>query len=106
MAKRTSLRRPVAVKDLLKDLLKPADWQALEQRRLIRGVWDAVLPQALLSQTRLVDVRRKELWVEVSAPPYAQELQFLKPRILQELEKTLGVGIIRDIRLSVGEGFG
>ncbi|MEW6387291.1 MAG: DUF721 domain-containing protein [Thermodesulfobacteriota bacterium] len=105
MAKRESLSRPVAVKEVLQGVIKPGDWQGLEQRQRIRAVWEAVLPKSLLSQTRLVDLRRKELWVEVSASPWMQELQFLKPTILQELEKVLGAGVVRDLRFQVAEGF-
>jgi predicted nucleic acid-binding Zn ribbon protein len=102
MAKREILERPVPVKELLERFLKPGDWQALRQRRLIREVWERVLPASLVEQTRLADVRRKELWVEVSGGPWVQELQFLKPKILLELERVLGQGVIRDVRFSIG----
>jgi hypothetical protein len=102
MAKREGLDRPAPVRDLLERFLKPGDWQALSQRRLIREVWERVLPASLAEQTRLVDVRRKELWVEVSASPWVQELQFLKPKILAELDRVLGQGVIRDVRFSIG----
>ncbi len=105
MAKRQVSGRPVAVKEVLKGFLKPGDWDALEKRRQIRRVWEAVVPAQLLPQTRLVDLRHKELWIEVSASPLSQELQFLKPRILQELEKALGPGVVRDLRFMVGDGF-
>ncbi|MBM4274765.1 MAG: DUF721 domain-containing protein [Deltaproteobacteria bacterium] len=101
--KRTIRTKPVALKEVLQGLLRPGDWEALKQRRLIRGVWEAVLPPRLLSQTRLVEVRRRELWVEVTTPAWTQELQFLKPRVLEELEKSLGRGVIKDIRFSLGK---
>ncbi len=105
MAKRQVSGRPVAVKEVLKGFLNPGDWDALEKRRQIRRVWEAVVPAQLLPQTRLVDLRYKELWIEVSASPLSQELQFLKPKILQELEKALGPGVVRDLRFMVGDGF-
>jgi predicted nucleic acid-binding Zn ribbon protein len=92
----------VRVNELLERFLKPGDWQALRQRRLIREVWERVLPASLVEHTHLVDVRRKELWVEVSASPWVQELQFLKPKILMELDRVLGQGVIRDVRFSIG----
>lgn len=101
MAKREGLPRPVAVKEVLNGLLKPGDWQALEQRRRIREVWESALPASLLSRTRLVNVRRRELWVEVSASPWVQELQFLKPKILTEFDRVLGPGIIKDLRFAL-----
>jgi len=39
--------------------------------------------------------------VEVQASPWIQELQFYKPAILQELARTLGPGIIREVRFTI-----
>ncbi len=103
MSKRPSLPRPVAVKDVLQDLLNPADREALELRQRLRRVWEAVVPPALRDQARLVDLKRKELWVEVSDGAWGQELQFLKPRILEALARALGPGKVRDLRLRVGK---
>jgi hypothetical protein len=105
MAKRRSLPRPVPVKEVLQEILAPGDRDALELRQQIRRVWETVVPAALLSQARLVDLRRKELWVEVSASPWGQELQFLKPKILAALDRALGAGKVKDLRVRVGEGF-
>ncbi len=41
MAKRPPTPRPVAVKDVLQDLLNPGDREALELRQRIRRVWEA-----------------------------------------------------------------
>jgi hypothetical protein len=38
----------------------------------------------------------------VSTSPWVQELQFLKPKILMELDRVLGQGVIRDVRFSIG----
>ena len=105
MVKRQPQARPVAVKDVLRDLLGPGDRQALEQRQLIRQVWETALPPALRAQTRLTDFRRKELWVEVASSAVSQELQFLKPRLMEELSRALGPGVVTDVRFRVGEGF-
>ena len=102
--RKESKSRPVAVKEVLKKVLH-GDWQGLEMRQRIRRVWEATLPPALLGQTRLVDWRRQELWVEVAASAVGQELHFLKPRILKALEQALGPGAIKDLRVRVGDGF-
>ncbi len=104
MPKRAATTRPVAVKNVLQDLLTPGELQSMKQRQQIREVWERVLPAPLRSQTRLLEVRRRELWVEVSASAWGQELQFLKPQILQRLAEVLGLGIIKDLRLRVGRG--
>jgi hypothetical protein len=103
MAKRPPLSRPVPVKEVVRRILSPGDLDSLELRQQIRRVWQEIVPAALLSQARLVDLRRKELWVEVSTSPWSQELQFLKPKILDALERALGPGKVKDLRVRVGE---
>jgi hypothetical protein len=103
MSKRKSAR-PTAVRQILEGILKPGDWQVLELRQKVRKAWEMAVPAALQAQARLVDLKRHELWVEAGSSALVQELQFLKPRILQALEKALGTGIIREIRFKVGGG--
>ena len=91
------------VKEVVRGILSPGDRDSLELRQQIRRVWEAVVPAGLAGQARLVDLRRQELWVEVSASPCAQELQFLKPKILAALERVLGPGKVKDLRMRVGE---
>jgi hypothetical protein len=104
MAKRPHLPRPVPVQEVVRSILTPGDRDGLELRQQVRRVWEAVLPAEMADQARLVDLRRKELWVEVSASPWAQELQFLKPKILAALDRALGPGKVKDLRVRVGGG--
>jgi hypothetical protein len=103
MAKRAHLPRPVPVSEVVQGILAPGDLASLEVRQQIRRVWEAVVPAALVSQSRLVDLRRKDLWVEVSSSAWSQELQFLKPKILAALDGALGPGRVKDLRVRVGD---
>jgi hypothetical protein len=76
----------------------------MELRQRVRAAWEQAAPAALREQARLVDLKRQDLWVEVSSSAWMQELQFLKPRILEALEKFLGPGVIREVRGKVGPG--
>jgi predicted nucleic acid-binding Zn ribbon protein len=102
MAKRQPLARPLPIREVLLGLMKPLDWESLAQRSRIRQIWEAVVPPEILPHTQLLEVRRRELWVEVSAAAWGQELQFLRPGILAELDRDLGPGVIRDLRIRVG----
>jgi predicted nucleic acid-binding Zn ribbon protein len=104
MAKRPRLPRPVPVQEVVRGILSPGDRDSLELRQQIRRVWETVAPPALAGHARLVDLRRKELWVEVDASAWAQELQFLKPKILAALDRALGPGKVNDLRVGVGGG--
>jgi len=92
----------VAVKQVLEGILKPGDWQVLELRQKVRSAWEKAVPATLREQARLVDLKRQELWVEAGSSALVQELQFLKPKILKVLEKSLGVGVIKEVRFKVG----
>ena len=102
MAKRKKLERPVAVGRVLEGVIRPGDWRALELRQQVRATWEKVVPERFQEQARLVDLKRHELWVEADSSALVQELQFLKPKILAALEKTLGQGVIREVRFRVG----
>ena len=104
MAKRPRLPRPVPVQEVVRGILSPGDRDGLELRQQIRRVWEAVASPELAGHARLVDLRRKELWVEVDASPWGQELQFLQPKILAALERVLGPGKVKDLRVRVGKG--
>ncbi|MEJ2671955.1 MAG: DUF721 domain-containing protein [Deltaproteobacteria bacterium] len=103
MAKRPSLPRPMPIKEVVQRVLSRGDRDALQLRQQIRQVWEAVVPPGLAAESRLVDLRRKALWVEVSSSPHSQELQFLKPKILAALDQALGPGKIKDLRVRLGE---
>lgn len=98
MASRKTTPRPLPLKEVLEGLIKPGDWQALEQRRLIREVWERVVPPRLRTQAALVDLKRRELVVAVTPGGWMQELHFLKPRLLAELDRALGPGVVREVR--------
>ncbi len=96
------MTRPLALKDVLQDFLSPGDLDGLELRQRIRQVWERAAPAPIREHARLVDLRRRELWVEVPDGAWGQELQFLKPKILEELARVLGPGLVRDLRIRVG----
>ncbi|MEJ5329281.1 MAG: DUF721 domain-containing protein [Desulfobaccales bacterium] len=98
MAPRKTTPRPLPLREVLEGLIKPGDWQALEQRRLIREVWERVVPPRLQTQATLVDLKRRELVVAITPGPWMQELHFLKPRLLAELDRALGPGVVREVR--------
>ena len=104
MAKRKKLERPLAVGEVLGGLIRPGDWHTLELRQRVRAAWEKVVPQRFRDQARLVDLKRHELWVEAGSSALVQELQFLKPKILKVMEKSLGIGVIKEVRFKVGGG--
>lgn len=101
MSKRSHRFDPAPIQDVLGKLLKPADLRHLEFLSRIRQVWEQCLDASLLAQSELVDFQKKTLYVEVSGNPWAQELHFLKPRILAALERALGPKKVLEIKFRV-----
>lgn len=102
MVKRKPSERPLAVGQVLESVIRPGDWHTLELRQQVRAVWEQAVPERFQAQARLVDLKRHELWVEADSSALVQELRFLKPKILEALEKGLGPGRIREVRFKVG----
>jgi hypothetical protein len=101
---RKKLEQPVAVGQVLGDLIRPGDWHSLEVRQKVRAAWEQAVPERLREHCRLVDLKRRVLWVEAASSALVQELQFLRPKIQAALEKALGAGVIQEIRFQVGGG--
>lgn len=95
------LPRPVPVKEILSKILKPADLRVLKRHTEIRQAWEQVIGERLRPHTRLVDYKKKVLWVEVPSSHWMQEAQFLKPQIMQALEDRLGPGVVNDLRFTI-----
>lgn len=104
MSKRNNREQPVAVKEVLEGLIRPGDWHSLEVRHKVRAVWEQTVPPRLREQCRLVDLKRRELWVEAGSSALVQELHFLRPRILAALDRALGAGVVKEVRFQVGAG--
>jgi len=66
-------------------------WKAVE-------LWPAVVGERAAARTRAVAVRNGELLVEVENPGWMNELTYVKPRALLELNRRLEGMEIKDIR--------
>ncbi|OPX19313.1 MAG: hypothetical protein BZ151_09935 [Desulfobacca sp. 4484_104] len=87
---------------MLQKILKPADLRLTEQRARIRWAWEQAVAEQFKAQSRLVDYQRKILWIEVPSSLWMQELQFVKPQILANLNELLGSGVVNDLRFRIG----
>ncbi len=66
------------------------------------GAWREVLGDSVAANTRPAAVRNRILFVEASHPAWIQQLQFLKPVLLEKINAFLGERLIDDVRFRVG----
>lgn len=103
MTGRKNLDKPLPVRQILGEILKPADWQALELRQKIREAWEDLLPATIRDFCRLRELKGGTLWIEVSSPSVAQELHLERWKIQSRLALKLGSPVVREICFQVKE---
>lgn len=64
--------------------------------------WCEIVGERISVETKAERVRGSTLFVNVSSPVWAQELEFLKPEILKKIREEVGRGVITDIRFRTG----
>ena len=64
--------------------------------------WKDVVGPAIAENTRPEVIKRKLLVVHVSSAPWMQQLQFLKPELIEKLNETIGKEVVGDIRFKIG----
>ncbi len=62
--------------------------------------WPAIAGARLARHTRAASFRDGALTVEVEGSAWMQELGFLKPELLRNLNRHLGADVVRDVRFT------
>ena len=65
--------------------------------------WDEVVGAAIAQNTRPEAIKGRLLLINVSSAPWMQQLQFLKPELIEKLNQTLGKELVEDIRFQIGQ---
>ena len=64
--------------------------------------WEDVVGPTIAQNTRPEAIKGKLLLVNVSSAPWMQQLQFLKPELIEKLNEALGKEVVGDIRFKIG----
>jgi hypothetical protein len=66
------------------------------------GVWDQAVGETVAQQAQPSFVRGGTLFVKCSSSAWMQQLQFMKGKIRDELNRLLGKEVVKDIRFQMG----
>ncbi len=101
--RRPKLKQAALAGDLVDKLLKGLglDEQLQQYRALI--IWEEVVGPQIAARTRPVRIREGVLEVNVDQPTWMQQLQFMKPKILAQLNAELGKATVKDLYLKRGK---
>lgn len=89
------------IKQLLGSGLKELNATDVLVAGRIFALWTEVVGEAIAERAHPRFLRQGVLFVEVSSSAWANELNLLKPKLLQKLEAKLGKGVVRDLRYQV-----
>lgn len=74
--------------------------QIVEGANLVQE-WEKVIKEPIASETRALKYLQGILYVEVTSSVWANELTFLKSKIIETINKKNGKEIVKDIRFLV-----
>lgn len=91
-------RKEQSVNDILREFLHSSGLETpLLQYRLVQA-WPEVVGQPFDQHSEALEVKGEQLWVNVSSPALATELQMRRSQLVQQLNAHVGAQIISDLR--------
>jgi predicted nucleic acid-binding Zn ribbon protein len=97
------MRKPASLGTVLQQAVEASGIDVdLDAYRLWQK-WDEVVGPAIAQNTRPEAIKGKLLLVNVSSAPWMQQLQFLKPELIQKLNEMLGKELVENIRFQIGK---
>jgi hypothetical protein len=97
------MAKPALLKNVLDQSLHSLELDRHLKAYSLWGAWSEIVGEAVAANARPQVIRNHLLFVEVSHPAWMQELQFLKPTLLEKITAFLGEPLIRDIRFRLGK---
>jgi len=95
--------KPRPIRSILDDTLKSLGIRGPMKGYSVWGAWKEIVGESVASNAQPFVIRNRILFIEASHPTWVQQLQFLKPMLLQKLNDFLGEPLIGDIRFRVGK---
>ena len=97
------MANPKLLRSILEDTLKSLGVRTTMKGYSLWGAWREVVGDSIASNAQPSAIRNRILFVEVSHPTWIQQLQFLKPTLLEKINRFLKEPFIQDIRFKLGK---
>ena len=97
------MKRPQPIHSILEKTLKGLEIDVPLKTYSILGAWKEIVGEAVAGQTQPRAVRNRILFIDVSHSTWVQQLQFLKPTLLEKINAFLSEPHIQDIRFKLGK---
>jgi predicted nucleic acid-binding Zn ribbon protein len=97
------MKKPQSLRSVLEKTLKALEIDVSLKRYSTFGAWKEIVGDSLALHTQPRSIRNRILFIDVSHPTWMQQLQFLKPTLLEKINIFLGEPHIQDIRFKLGK---
>jgi len=97
------MKKPQSIHSILEKTLKALEIDVPLKSYSIWGAWKEIVGDSVALQTQPRSIRNRILFIDVSHPTWIQQLQFLKPTLLEKINAFLGEPYIQDIRFRLGK---
>src|SRR4030043_2399383 len=97
------MKKPQPIHAILEKALKGLEIDLPTKTYSIWRAWEEIVGEAVAGQTQPRAIRNKILFIDVSHSTWMQQLQFLKPTLLEKINAFLGEPHIQDIRFKLGK---
>ena len=97
------MKRPRSIGSILEQTLKSLEIDVPLKNYVIWGAWKEIMGESVALQTQPRSIRNRILFIDVSHSTWMQQLQFLKPTLLEKINTFLGDPYFQDIRFRLGK---
>ncbi|MFH1337130.1 MAG: DciA family protein [Candidatus Zixiibacteriota bacterium] len=97
------MKKPQPIHTILEQTLKGLELDVPLKTYSIWTAWKEIVGEAIALQTQPRAIRNHILFIDVSHSTWMQQLQLLKPKLLEKINAFLGEPHIQDIRFKLGK---
>ncbi len=97
------MQKPQPIRSILEQTIKSLEIDVPLRTYSILGAWSNIVGESVAAHSQPHSIRNRILFIDVSHPTWMQQLQFLKPTLLEKVNTFLGESLIQDIRFKLGK---
>jgi len=97
------MKKPQSLHSILEKTLKTLEIDVPLKTYSILGAWNEIVGESVAEHSQPRTIRNRILFIDVSHSTWMQQLQFLKPTLLEKVNSFLGKPLIQDIRFKQGK---
>ena len=97
------MKKPQPIRSILEKTIQSLEIDVPLKTYSILRAWDEIVGESVAAHSQPRAIRNRILFIDVSHPTWMQQLQFLKPTLLEKINTFLGESLIQDIRFKLGK---